>query len=42
VENVVADRFSSPALHLLGAQERSTMGRYKLAFTMTPQDIATM
>jgi len=42
MQNVVAGRFSFPALHLLGAQKNSTIGRYELAFTMTPQDIATM
>ena len=42
LENVVADQISSPALHHLGTQEKSTMGRYKLAFTMTAQDVVTM
>jgi hypothetical protein len=39
VQNVVADRLSSPALNLLGAQENSVMGRYKLAFAMAPLDV---
>jgi hypothetical protein len=42
VQQVVADGFSSQALYLLGAEERSVMGRYKLALTMTPQDIAVI
>ena len=40
VQDVVARFFSSPALRLLGAEEKSVMGRYKLAFTMTPTDVA--
>ncbi len=39
VQNVVADRFASPALNLLGAQENSIMGRYKFALAMTPLDL---
>jgi hypothetical protein len=39
VQKVIADEFSSQALHLLGAHEKSTMGRYKLAFAMTPADV---
>jgi hypothetical protein len=36
-----ASKFFSPsALGLAGADERSIMGRYKLAFTMSPQDVA--
>jgi hypothetical protein len=40
LEAAVSNRFSAPALHLAGAQEKSTIGRYRLAFTMTPQDTA--
>jgi hypothetical protein len=39
VQNVVAGQFSPPTLGLLGAQENSVMGRYKLAFAMTPLDV---
>ena len=39
VQKVIADEFSSSALHLLGAHEKSTMGRYKLAFAMAPADV---
>ena len=42
VEKTVANQFSSTALHLLGAQEKSTLGLYKLAFTMTSQDVVAM
>jgi hypothetical protein len=42
LQRVVFDRFSSPALHLMGAQEKSVMGRYKLAFTMTSTDVAAI
>jgi hypothetical protein len=40
LQEVVSNRFSAPTLHLAGAQEKSTTGRYRLAFTMTPQDTA--
>jgi hypothetical protein len=40
LEAAVSNRFSAPALHLAGAQEKSTIGSYRLAFTMTPQDTA--
>lgn len=40
VRQTVADRLSASALHQAGAQERSTVGRYNLAFTMTPLDLA--
>jgi len=40
VQAAVSHRLSAEALHLAGAREKSTMGRYKLAFTMTPQDVA--
>jgi hypothetical protein len=42
VQNVVSELFSSSALRLLGAEEKSVMGRYKLAFTMTPTDVAAI
>ena len=42
LQHVVSDRFSSPALHLVGAQEKSVMGCYKLAFTMASTDVATI
>jgi hypothetical protein len=38
VQDVVANSFSSRALQLMGAQEQTIIGRYKLAFAMTPQD----
>jgi hypothetical protein len=34
--------FSSSALHLIGAKEKSIAGRYKLAFTMTPLDVVAI
>jgi hypothetical protein len=40
LEEALSNRLSAPALHLAGAQEKSTIGRYRLAFTMTPQDTA--
>ena len=40
LEAAVSNRLSAPALRLAGAQEESTIGRYRLAFTMTPQDTA--
>lgn len=42
VRNVVADRFSSPALKLLGARESPTMGHYRLSFAVTPLDFVAM
>jgi hypothetical protein len=39
VQDVVSKFFSSPALHLIGAEEKTVMGRYKLAFTLTPSDV---
>jgi hypothetical protein len=39
VDSAAADRFSSTALNLLGAREKSIMGRYKLSFAMTPFDL---
>jgi hypothetical protein len=40
VRQAVADRLSSGALHHTVAQQTSTVGRYNLAFTMTPLDLA--
>jgi hypothetical protein len=40
VQDAVAKFFSTSALQLLGAHEKLVMGRYKLAFTMTPLDVA--
>jgi hypothetical protein len=40
VQRAVEDRLFSTALHHAGAQETSTLGRYNLAFTMTPLDLA--
>jgi hypothetical protein len=42
VENMVADRFASPALNLLGARENSIVSRYKLSLAMTPLDLVAM
>src|SRR5262249_27765691 len=42
VQKVVADRLSSSVLRIAGARENSTIGHYRLAFTMTPLDLATM
>ena len=40
VQEAISNRFSAPALRLAGAREKSTMGCYRLAFTMTSQDTA--
>jgi len=40
VQNAVSEYFPASALQPLGAREKSVMGRYKLAFTMTPLDVA--
>jgi hypothetical protein len=42
VQKVVADRLSASTLRLAGACENSTIGHYRLAFTMTPLDLAAM
>lgn len=42
IEQVTANRLSPVALGTLGAQGNPTIGRYRLAFTMTPQDVATI
>ncbi len=39
VQQAVANQLSPKAIQRAGARENSTMGRYKLAFTMTPQDV---
>jgi hypothetical protein len=39
VQDVVSKLFAPPVLHLEGAQGDTKIGRYKLAFTMTPQDL---
>jgi hypothetical protein len=41
VERVIADQLSLPVLQRAGARENSVIGHYRLAFTMTPQDLAT-
>ncbi|MDA9510517.1 hypothetical protein XI09_38880 [Bradyrhizobium sp. CCBAU 11386] len=40
VEGVVANQLSPSVLHAAGAQDNPAIGRYRLAFTMTPQDVA--
>jgi hypothetical protein len=42
VERVIADQLSPSALHVAGARDHPTMGCYKLAFTMTAQDVAAV
>jgi len=42
VQKVVADQFSSPSLRGGGARADPTIGHYRLAFTMTPLDVAAM
>ena len=42
VEDVIAGQFSASSLHAAGARENFISGRYRLAFTMTPQDIAAV
>jgi hypothetical protein len=42
VQKIVADQLSSSALRLAGARENSTIGHYRLAFIMTPLDLAAM
>ena len=41
LQEVVSNRLSAPALHLAGAQQKSAVGCYRHAFTMTSQDAAT-
>ena len=40
VQHAVDDRLSPTALHHAGAQDTTKVGRYNLAFTMTPADLA--
>lgn len=40
VEAVLAGQLSPPSLHGAGAQDNPTLGRYRLALAMTPQDVA--
>lgn len=42
VDAVIAGTLSSSSLHAAGARDNPTLGRYRLAFTMTPQDVATI
>lgn len=42
VQKNVAGRFSPSALRLAGAREDPTIGHYRLAFTMTPRDLAAL
>jgi hypothetical protein len=40
VERAAADQLSASALRALGARDNPTTGSYRLAFTMTPLDVA--
>jgi len=40
VELVISSKLATPALRNMGAQEKITVGRYMLAFTMSSQDTA--
>lgn len=42
VETVIASPLSPGSLGAMGAQNDPTIGRYRLAFTMTPQDVAVI
>jgi len=42
IEDVIAGGLSPPSLHTAGACDNSTIGHYRLAFTMTSQDAATI
>ncbi|MDD1517796.1 MULTISPECIES: hypothetical protein [Bradyrhizobium] len=42
VEDVIAGQFSASSLQAAGARENFITGRYRLAFTMTPQDVAAV
>ncbi|KYK43388.1 hypothetical protein A1D31_18370 [Bradyrhizobium liaoningense] len=42
VEDVIAGRLSPSSLHAAGAYENPTIGCYRLAFTMTSQDVAAV
>lgn len=39
VQGVVANQLAPSSLHHLGARENAMIGRYQLAFTMTPLDV---
>ncbi|MBH5399686.1 hypothetical protein HZZ13_18120 [Bradyrhizobium sp. CNPSo 4010] len=41
MEDAIAERLSPSSLHKTGACQHPTNGRYRLAYTMTPQDLAT-
>jgi hypothetical protein len=40
VQDAASGRFSASALRSIGAEETVVMGWYRLAFTMTPSDLA--
>lgn len=40
IEGVIASPLSPESLGVMGAQANPAIGRYRLAFTMTPQDVA--
>ncbi|WP_128924774.1 hypothetical protein [Bradyrhizobium guangxiense] len=42
VESAVIAQLAPSVLHAAGAQDHPTVGRYRLAFTMTPQDVAAI
>lgn len=42
VERALAEQLAPSALHAAGARDNLTIGRYRLAFTMTPQDVAAV
>lgn len=42
VEAVIAGQLSPSSLHGAGAHDNPTLGCYRLAFTMTPQDVAVI
>ncbi|PDT87227.1 hypothetical protein CO669_27180 [Bradyrhizobium sp. Y36] len=42
VEDVIAGRLSRSSLHAAGARDDIKTGRYRLGFTMTAQDVATV
>jgi hypothetical protein len=42
VDRMLADRLSPSALRALGTRDYLTTGRYRLAFTMTPQDMTAV
>jgi hypothetical protein len=42
VQRVAAEQLSSPALQRAGARESSVTGHYRLAFAMTPPDLAAV